>query len=93
QFALIEVMGELGEYKYLRTIESFVTSNDTEFRIRSLKSLVKVGYVTDAMKVKASLHAESWQERMMSARLFKLVRDHRFLEDLLNLLTDESWWV
>ncbi|WP_273835894.1 HEAT repeat domain-containing protein [Guptibacillus sedimenti] len=93
QFALIEVMGELGEYKYLRTIESFVTSNDTEFRIRSLKSLVKVGYVTDAMKVKASLHAESWQERMMSARLFKLVRDHRFLEDLLNLLSDESWWV
>ncbi|WP_226659854.1 HEAT repeat domain-containing protein [Pseudalkalibacillus hwajinpoensis] len=93
QFALIEIMGELGEYKYLPTIESFVTSHDTEFRIRSLKALVKVGYMADVMQIKPSLHAESWQERMMAAKLLKPLRDHRFLEDLLRLLTDESWWV
>ncbi|MCA0173618.1 HEAT repeat domain-containing protein [Bacillus sp. RAR_GA_16] len=93
QFALIEVMGERGEYKYLPVIESYVASNDTEFRIRALKALVKVGYVTDAMQIKASLHASSWQERMMAAKLIKPLRDYRFRDDLLNLLTDESWWV
>lgn len=93
QLSLIEVMGDRGEYKYLPAIESFTTSNETEFRIRALKALVKIGYMTDVIKIKPSLHASSWQERMMAARLVKTLRDPRFLEDLLSLLTDESWWV
>ncbi|MBF0709311.1 hypothetical protein IQ283_22200 [Alkalihalobacillus hwajinpoensis] len=93
QLSLIEAMGDSGEYKYLPAIESFIDSKDTEFRIRALKSLVKYGYVTNANKIKPSLHASSWQERMMAARLVKPLKDSRFLDDLLILLTDENWWV
>ncbi|MBN8210229.1 HEAT repeat domain-containing protein [Bacillus sp. NTK071] len=93
QFSLIEAMGDRGDYTYLPTIESYLLSENAELRIRALKSLVKVGYLKDVEKIKPSLHAETWQERMMAARLIKRLRDKRFIEDLLILLTDENWWV
>ncbi|TKD68283.1 HEAT repeat domain-containing protein [Pseudalkalibacillus hwajinpoensis] len=93
QFSLIEAMGDRGDYTYIPTIEFYLLSENAESRIRALKSLVKVGYLTDVEKIKPSLHGETWQERMMAARLIKPLRDKRFIDDLLLLLTDENWWV
>lgn len=93
QFSLIEAMGVRGEYSYLPTIEFYLESENSEVRIRALKSLIKVGYLTDVEKIRPSLHAELWQERMMAAKLIKLLRDKQFIDDLLILLTDENWWV
>lgn len=93
QLALVESVGNRGEYKYLPFIESYLTSEDTEFRIRALKSLVKIGYVTNVENIRSSFESESWQERMMAAKLMKPLREKRYLNQLLLLLTDESWWV
>ena len=93
QIALIDSIGNRGEYKYLPFIEAYITSEDTELRIRALKSSVKIGYVTNVENIKPSFKAGSWQERMMAAKLMKVLKEKRFLDQLLILLTDESWWV
>ncbi|MDQ0484162.1 HEAT repeat domain-containing protein [Guptibacillus hwajinpoensis] len=93
QCSLIEAMGERGNYSYIPTIEFYLRSEIPEFRIRALKSLTKVGYLTDVERIRPSFHAASWQERMMAAKLIKHLRDKRFIDDLLILLSDDNWWV
>ncbi|MCA0988603.1 HEAT repeat domain-containing protein [Guptibacillus algicola] len=93
QQTLIEAMGERKEYEYLPYVEAFLGSSVAEFRIRALKALSKMGYVSKVDKIIPSLTSDSWQERMMAAKAAKLQREDRLNHFLLRLLSDKEWWV
>ncbi|WP_270180793.1 HEAT repeat domain-containing protein [Alkalihalobacillus sp. CinArs1] len=93
QQTLIEAMGERKEHDYLPYIEPFLSSSNTEFRIRALKAISKMGYMTKIDLIIPSFTSESWQERMMAAKVAKMQRDDRFVHLLLPLLSDQFWWV
>lgn len=93
QQTLIEAMGERKEYEYLPYVEAFLGSSEAEFRIRALKALSKMGYMSKADMIIPSLTSDSWQERMMAAKAAKMQRDDRLIQFLLRLLSDKEWWV
>lgn len=93
QQTVIEAMGERNEYDYLPYIEAFLISEDAELRIRALKALAKIGYVTRVERILPSFMAEKWEERMAAAKAARKLRDARLVELLRSLLSDRTWWV
>lgn len=93
QHTLIEAMGERKEYDYLPYIEAFLFAEEAEFRIRALKALAKIGYVSKLARIIPSFTAENWEERMAAAKAVRKLRDTRLVDLLLPLLSDSSWWV
>ncbi|WP_377890960.1 HEAT repeat domain-containing protein [Alkalihalobacillus sp. R86527] len=93
QQTLIEAMGERKESDYLPYIETFLGSSEAEFRIRALKAISKMGYMSKVDLIIPSLTSDSWQERMMAAKAAKMQRDDRLSHLLLSLLSDRYWWV
>ncbi|RLQ96139.1 HEAT repeat domain-containing protein [Falsibacillus albus] len=93
QYAVLEVMGVKKEINYVPFLESVFQANKGELRLRALKALASIGYVKDPDKYSFLSRSESWQERMMAAKLFGVVKEESFLTALKDLLHDRSWYV
>lgn len=93
QLIVIEKIGEGQLIDYVPLLESNLLLEKTELRIRSLKAVARIGYMTDLECYLPFLDSEKWEERLMLARLFLYAPLNLVLPALKQLLTDSSWWV
>ncbi|MGI6071572.1 MAG: HEAT repeat domain-containing protein [Lachnospiraceae bacterium] len=93
QYYFIDALGTSRNIDFLEFLESNLSHEDSEIRIRSLKAINEIGIVTDLGKYKVFLDSPVWEERLMLAKLlgiFPLELVYPYLEKLLQ---DENWWV
>jgi hypothetical protein len=93
QKAVLDILAIKNELKYVTFIESVFQSYSGEIRLRALKTLANIGYVTDYSVYIPLCKSEVWQERMMVARLIGTIQDEEGLTCLIELLHDQTWWV
>lgn len=93
RLSIIDVAGTQGELRYLPMLEGNLDSPDREIRIRSLKAIGKIGAAEDIGRYLHLTESESWEERLMAARLMgslPLAQTRQYLETLSG---DGNWWV
>lgn len=93
KFAIIEVISLKKEVKYVRFLEHIFSVNERELRLRSLKAIASIGYVSTLRPYLSLATSSIWQERMMAAKLFGNMKDRELIGQLSVLLGDSSWWV
>ncbi|WP_409298349.1 hypothetical protein V1498_08885 [Peribacillus sp. SCS-26] len=93
QNALLDSIGMQKKLDYTGFLEQAIDIHSGETRIRAFKALVNIGYVSDVTHYLPYAASSEWQERMLAARLFGVVRDGSLLSVLSGLLRDSSWWV
>ncbi|MGC5326116.1 HEAT repeat domain-containing protein [Brevibacillus sp. SYSU BS000544] len=93
RYAVIDIIGIKADLFYLPILESIVQSEEKELRIRAMKAIARIGYMEDKQTIAAKAGSESWEERMMAAKVMGIVRWSGFLPCLQNLMSDSSWWV
>lgn len=93
QYYFIDVLGMRRNFNFLPFLESNLSHENPEIRIRSLKAIGEIGAAADLDKYKPFVRAAEWEARLMLAKLlcaFPLERAYPLLEQLLQ---DENWWV
>ncbi|KEO81413.1 HEAT repeat domain-containing protein [Tumebacillus flagellatus] len=93
RYCVIDIIGNKGDYRYVKAIEELTYSREREERIRALKAITKFGYVQRGSSLVDKSEAESWQERLMAARAMGAVAKDEFVDVLTKMLRDSSWWV
>ncbi|CAM3782382.1 HEAT repeat domain-containing protein [Marinicrinis lubricantis] len=93
KWAVIDTIGISRKTNWIPLVETFLHSEDVEIRIRSLKALCMFSDMP--AKQQYMIHARSsyWEERMMAAKWFGVLKHEMYLPDLQELMTDLSWWV
>lgn len=81
------------DYKYLQFYESLLQHEDNEIRIRSLKAISNFGTISSIDVYLPFTTSQSWEERMMLAKLLIHANETQALPILQTLLHDSSWWV
>ncbi|GGM18854.1 hypothetical protein GCM10011351_00800 [Paraliobacillus quinghaiensis] len=93
QCAILERISQLKNLEYVTFLESTFEKNSGEVKLRALKTLANLGYVEDITRYMPLCDSPVWQERMLVAKLFKMLQDNRTISCLKKLLHDEYWWV
>lgn len=93
RYCILDIIGNKGDLRYLHAMEALTYSRDREERIRALKAIIKLGYVQHSSSLVDKSEAESWQERLMAARAMGAVAKDEFINVLVKMLRDSSWWV
>lgn len=92
-YAFIDILGHTRDMKYLKFLESQLTSEHQEIRIRSLKAIDAIGIVVTLEKYINFVSSPFWEERLMMAKLLGNLPLNETASHLEVLLEDESWWV
>lgn len=93
QYYFIDVLGISRNLDFLPFLESNLSHENPEIRIRSLKAINEIGIVSNLEIYKVFINSPIWEERLMLAKLlgvFSLEEAYPYLEQLLQ---DENWWV
>lgn len=94
KLALIDVIGEKNHIIYQDfLLQQLSSEEESEIRIRILKSLELIGFLQDYSAITVFLDSPHWEERMLATRLigsFPLQQSGHYL---LPMLEDSSWWV
>lgn len=93
QYSFIEIIGNRQEIDWIPFLEEQLQHEDAEVRIRSLKSLHKIGVILDVEKYVPFINSSLWEERLMVAKLLQNMHSDDYLLYVEQLLDDESWWV
>ncbi|WP_059172807.1 HEAT repeat domain-containing protein [Bacillus sp. FJAT-27445] len=93
QNALLDVIGVNKDIKYLSFLESIFQSYRGETRLRALKAIGSIGYVSNLDDYLPLSSSSSWEERMLAARLIGSMRDEKGIANLKELIHDRTWWV
>lgn len=93
QNVFIEILGKRKEYRILPFIEDYLQSEDTEMRLKALKSIAELGMTTREKKIIALLSIDFWTEKVMAIRVVQSCSIKRALPKLVELLSDPNWWV
>jgi hypothetical protein len=93
QYALIDVIGIRRREMYVDFLESLLSEQEAELRIRALKALSEMPMLLPKDYYLNHAAADHWQERVMAAKLLGAIRISRFLPSLETMLSDRSWWV
>lgn len=83
---------------YLELLESLLSSEQAEIRIRALKALAHFGYMTEKGLRGFSQQFEdwksrSWQEKLMITKLMGNIRNSAFLKSLQEMIADNSYLI
>ena len=94
----LSLLGYLGlhttmDSEYLNFYEKLLSSIHMEIRIRALKAISTFGMVADLSVYEQFLTSSEWEERLMFAKILRLVEDKQAVEMLQVLLCDVSWVV
>lgn len=93
QYAILDVMGVKKELSYLSFVENIFSSYSGEIKLRALKTLGEIGYVTNIDPYLPLCSSGKWEERMMAAKLIGVIKEKKGLQSLVDLLHDQTWWV
>ncbi len=93
QMAILDCLSFNKKIHYLSFLENVFSSCLGEVRLRALKSLAALGYVSNVDPYLELLHSTLWEERMVAAKLIGALKEERGIPRLLELLHDSSWWV
>ena len=93
KFAILDLIGLKKELKYIQFSETVFSISSGEERVRTLKSLVSLGYVRKLDQFLPLFQSVNWEERMLVARLAGVLKEEKTLPNLVQLLHDQSWWV
>jgi hypothetical protein len=90
---LLDAIGEKRDAKYLPFVEQMLLHHNIEMRIHALKAISKLGYVQRYDIVFQLSQSDSWQERLMCAKVLAKVQTKESLAVLKTMISDSSWWV
>ncbi|RBW71509.1 HEAT repeat domain-containing protein [Bacillus taeanensis] len=90
---LLDAVGEKRDITYLSFVEQMLLHSSIEIRIRALKAISKLGYIQRYDIVFQLAQSNSWQERLMCARILAKVQTKDSLSFLKTMMSDSSWWV
>jgi len=93
QFTLVDMIGIKNRLEYGSFLESLLTSEDMEIRIRSLKAISQVGYVLPTKQLLTHLHSDSWPERIMAIKICGMLRLDEYVPYLMELMKDRMFQV
>nr|WP_139189521.1 HEAT repeat domain-containing protein [Evansella caseinilytica] len=93
QRSIVDVLGNKRDIRSMEFIEDLLTEDDHELRIRALKALSSIGFIKDEATLLDLRRSPHWQEKMMVAKLFGVLKKETFIAPLKELLADEAWWV
>ncbi|MDQ0973173.1 hypothetical protein QFZ31_003051 [Neobacillus niacini] len=93
QYAILDVISLKKAIEYRFFTENIFMSYKGEVRLRALKALAEIGYVSNIEPYLHLLHSSSWQERMVAAKLIGSIQEEKGIPRLIELLHDQIWWV
>ncbi|WP_026694976.1 HEAT repeat domain-containing protein [Peribacillus kribbensis] len=93
KLAVLDCMGLQKRMPYALFLEHTAEKNKGEIRLRALKAIASIGLIEDISPYLHLAQSEEWQERMLAARLFGIVKEERLKPQLVELLRDKNWWV
>jgi hypothetical protein len=93
KYALIEVISLKKEVAYVWFLENTFATSVGEVRLRALKAISSLGYVSNIQPYLPLFESTVWQERMMVTKLCGSLKDRDSLPNLKSMLADSSWWV
>lgn len=93
QYCVVDLVGIRRERAYLSYLNTFISSNDDEMRIRALKAIYEIGVVTDIQSYTQFSEADAWEERLMFVKLLAYIPVEEAYPHLRKRMRDEAWWV
>lgn len=93
QFAILDVISMKRAIKYRLFAENIFQTYKGEVKLRALKALAEIGFVSNIEPYLNMMHSSSWQERMVAAKLIGSVKEEKGIPGLVELLHDQIWWV
>lgn len=81
------------DLEYLYFYEGLLYSIHKEMRIRALKAVSTFGMVADVIAYEQFLTSAEWEERLMLAKVLRLMEGNEAIDMLRTLLCDQSWLV
>jgi hypothetical protein len=93
QYAILDVISLKKALEYRFFTENIFRSYKGEVRLRALKALAEIGYVSNKEPYLQLLYSSSWQERMVAAKLIGSIKEEKGIPRLIELLHDQIWWV
>lgn len=93
QYALIDVLPTVSTVGTIEMLESLLTSEDSEIRIRALKGIESVGVIYNLDPFIPFIQSSLWEERLMVTKIMSHIPIHYTYDYLKSLLEDENWWV
>ncbi|WP_053365371.1 HEAT repeat domain-containing protein [Bacillus sp. FJAT-27245] len=91
--AVLDVIGVKKDIRYLPFLESIFQAYSGETRLRALKAIASIGYVSNLGDYLPLTTSGSWEERMLTARIIGSMRDEKGIPRLVELIHDPTWWV
>lgn len=93
QLSLISIIGSKHLIDILPFLESQLTHEDQEIRIRTLKAIYESGCIINLTVYLPFITSASWEERLMVTKLLARLPIESTFSYYQQLLGDESWWV
>lgn len=93
QKAVLDVISIKKETSYLSFLEKIFSSYSGEIKLRALKALAEIGFVSNIDPYLELLYSSKWEERMVAAKLVGSLKEEKGVSRLIELLHDSSWWV
>ncbi|WP_409299869.1 HEAT repeat domain-containing protein [Peribacillus sp. SCS-155] len=93
KLALLDVIGIKKDLNYVSFLNDIFRESDHEERVRSLKAIANIGYIKDPESIIPLSTSKRWEERMIAARIFGILKSKPLIPILITLLHDSNWWV
>lgn len=93
KLAIIDMIGIQKKLDYVSFLEGQLGDESFEIRIRSMKAIGEVGFLSDSSVVERFAQSSQWEERLMAAKVIGKTRVQSGLDILETLIRDSSWMV
>ncbi|MFG6494942.1 HEAT repeat domain-containing protein [Fictibacillus sp. UD] len=93
QLAIIDIIGIQKKLDFVHFLEGQLDDKQFEIRIRSMKAIGEVGFLSDSLIVERFAQSQQWEERLMAAKVIGKTRVRNGLDVLDILIKDSSWMV
>ncbi|WP_078555084.1 HEAT repeat domain-containing protein [Bacillus alkalicellulosilyticus] len=93
QAAIMDRLTERKDYNDLVFVEQQLQSKNLEIRVAALKIIPQIGFIYNYDLLETFSRSAFFQERLMFARVVKVLKKERFKTILVVMLADSNWWV
>ncbi len=93
KLAIIDMIGIQKKLEFVIFLESQLEDERFEIRIRSMKAIGEVGFLSDSDGIESFAKSDRWEERLMAAKVIGKTRALNGLQILETLIKDSSWMV
>lgn len=93
RLAVLETIGFEKRLDYLPLLEQVVHGQEGEERIRALKAISLLGYMSDLSILHETAFSSKWEERLMTAKIIGNLCAEREIPLLYQLIEDRVWRV